>query len=62
MKVGDAGRMGFWTRFLGVSLSALLAAAGFFTVRASPEQVFTGEADLAGAIVVISPIIIRRVD
>ena len=37
-------------------------AAGFFTVRASPEQVFTGEADLAGAIVVISPILIRRVD
>ena len=26
MKVGDVGRMGFWTRFLGVSLSALLAA------------------------------------
>ena len=37
-------------------------AAGFFTVRVSPEQVFTGEADLAGAIVVISPILIRRVD
>ena len=37
-------------------------AAGFFTVRASPEQVFTGEADLAGAIVVISPILIRKVD
>ena len=37
-------------------------AAGFFTVRASPEQVFTGEADIAGAIVVISPILIIRVE
>ena len=37
-------------------------AAGFFTVRVSPEQVFTVEADIAGAIVVISPILIIRVE